>query len=429
MKYMTRRPPRTNNQQMMKEENIKLLFNLIAERPGMTRVQLGRMTQLSPTTVSTLVDELMQNHLVEETGLAVTQCAGRKPILLRVAPEGRQIAQFSLTRSGILFALYGLNQQVLESRYLPHPADAYGGFVNSTSLEDPDAGDDYMALIEQMLQQSKRCNRERLLAVCITLPGVYLQQDDAFSWSAMRVRIGGEAVRRLESRLSVPFFLGNASMCRAYAEKKCLEQPGTELQDLIYVNVCDGLGAGIIAGGEFLVGNSFTAGEIGHITVDIRGKRCSCGQNGCVEQYVNLNAIREQVEQAWTGDPACTGSVPTTLEKIGRLWEEGHRVISAVMEDVTVKLFSAIYATLCITGIKRVVIGGGIEQLGPYLLDHLQRQARQNAHNLLIRDMSISFAQSGLNGDGDGIVAFYLDHVFNITADEIPQQAQLVESH
>ena len=107
MKYMTRRPPRTNNQQMMKEENIKLLFNLIAERPGMTRVQLGRMTQLSPTTVSTLVDELMQNHLVEETGLAVTQCAGRKPILLRVAPEGRQIAQFSLTRSGILFALYG----------------------------------------------------------------------------------------------------------------------------------------------------------------------------------------------------------------------------------------------------------------------------------------------------------------------------------
>ncbi len=429
MKYMTRRPPRTNNQQMMKEENIKLLFNLIAERPGITRVQLGRMTQLSPTTVSTLVDELMQNHLVEETGLAVTRSAGRKPILLRVAPEGRQIAQFSLTRGGIFFALYGLNLQVLESRYLHHSADAYGGFVNGTPLDDPDAGDDYMSLMERMLQESRHCKRERLLAVCVTLPGVYLQQDDSFSWSAMRVRIGGEAVRRLESRLGVPIFLGNASMCRAYAEKKCLEHPGTELQDLIYVNACDGLGAGIIAGGEFLVGNSFTAGEIGHISVDIGGKRCACGQNGCVEQYVNLNAIQEQIELAWAADPACTGAAPSSLEEIGRLWEKDHPVVSDVMEDVTLKLFSAIYGTLCITGIKRVVIGGGIEQLGARLLERLQQQTTRNPHNLLIRDLSISFARSGLNGDGDGIVAFYLDNVFTITGDEVAQPAQLVESH
>ena len=54
------REQRMNNQQTIKEENIKTLFNLISAEPGVTRAQLGRVTSLSPTTVSTLVDELVQ---------------------------------------------------------------------------------------------------------------------------------------------------------------------------------------------------------------------------------------------------------------------------------------------------------------------------------------------------------------------------------
>lgn len=136
MKYMTLRMPRNNNQQMIKEENIKLLFDLITNKPGISRAQLVRLTQLSPTTVSTLVDELVQRELVLETGPADTHSAGRKPITLKINPRGRQLAAFSLSRWGIRFWLYNLTLEELDSGFLAHSADHYGGFEGDIQEKD-----------------------------------------------------------------------------------------------------------------------------------------------------------------------------------------------------------------------------------------------------------------------------------------------------
>lgn len=410
MKYLTRRAPPANNQQMIKEENSKALFSLIAGRPGITRAQLGRVTRLSPTTVSTLVDELLRQELVEETGAAVTGFAGRRPISLRVRPQGRQIAHFSLSRGGICYTLLGLDHLPLESRFLAHPAEAYGGFAEDAQGDEPDAGDAYMGLIEDMLKASPKCDPGRLLTICLTFPGIYLKESDSFSWSAMRVSIPGEAVRKLERRLSVPIFLGNASMSRAYAEKKRLDSPEKELKDLLYINVCDGLGAGILAGGEFLSGDDNSAGEIGHVTVDWQGRRCICGRQGCVEQYVTQDAICAQVQEALKA----AGRAPHAekgLGWIGRMDGDGDPVVTRVLDNTALMLFSVIYSTVCVTGIKRVVIGG-VEELGPGFLKRLLAQAAQNPRNQLTRGLSISYPLAGPGGEAEGIARFYLDYVF-----------------
>ena len=98
MRYMTMREPRMNNQKTIKEENIKTLFSLISSDPGVTRAQLGRITALSPTTVSTLVDERVQRGLVLEgkeqvrraelgTGKYSRSMANQKKLL--TIPSGR----------------------------------------------------------------------------------------------------------------------------------------------------------------------------------------------------------------------------------------------------------------------------------------------------------------------------------------------------
>ena len=414
MKYMTLRAPRSNNQQMIKEENIKLLFDLIAGRPGVSRAQLVRLTQLSPTTVSTLVDELVQRELVLETGPADTHSAGRKPITLKINPRGRQLAAFSLSRWGIRFWLYSLTLEELDCGFLAHSADHYGGFDEDIQEKDPDAGEDYMAMIESLLTSSPHFDRRRLLAVCISFPGIYLEQEQAFSWSAMRVSISASAVRQLENRLMTPVFLGNASMCRAYAEKTFLDRPKGSVTDLIYFNVCEGLGAGIISDGAFLTGRDHSAGEVGHVSIDYRGRRCACGLRGCVEQYVNVDAVKERVRRAL--DPSSHTERP--LEDIGEMCSAGHSAVREVIDDVATMLFTAIYSTVCITGVKCVVIGGGIEQLGPYFLEKLRSFARENPHNKLARDIDITYTRSGLYGDGLGIVQFYLDNVLSITASQ-----------
>lgn len=414
MKYMPMREPRINTQQMIKEENIKQLFTLITNEPGISRAQLVRLTSLSPTTVSTLVDELVQRDLVLETGPADTHCAGRKPITLQVNPQGRQLAAFSLSRWGVRFWLYNLALEEVDCGFLAHDAERYGGFAADAQADDPDAGADYMALAEQLLTASPHFDPGRLLAVCISFPGIYLEQEEAFSWSAMRVSIPAAAVRQLEARLQVPVLMGNSSMCRAYAEKTCLDLPRGSVQDLIYFNVCDGLGAGIIADGAFLTGREHSAGEVGHVSVDYRGRRCSCGLRGCVELYVNIDAVTRRVRQAL--DPASNDE--KTLADIGKMCLQGHAAVQEEIDDVAAMLFSTIYATVCITGIKRVVIGGGIEQLGAYFLAKLRSFSAENPYNRLVRGIDISYARSGLYGDLLGIAQYYLDCVFSITAQQ-----------
>lgn len=411
MRYMTMREPRMNNQKTIKEENIKTLFSLISSDPGVTRAQLGRITALSPTTVSTLVDELVQRGLVLETGPANTQSAGRKPIALQVNPRGRQLALFSLSRWGIRFWLYNLALEEVDTRFVEYSADRYGGFSEEADGTEPDAGADYMSLIESILVKSPYCDPARLLAVCICFPGIHLAREKSFSWSAMRVSFSESDVLQLERRLSVPVFLGNAALCRAYAEKKQLDGPNSRLEDLIYVTVRDGLGAGIIAGGAFLTGPENSAGEIGHVSVDYKGKRCACGQRGCVEQYVTLDALAERVRQVMN-----LGQAPT-MAAIGEHCTKGNEAVCEVIDDAAAMLFTAIFSTVCITGIKRVVIGGGIEQLGEYFLGRLRAFPRDNPHNKLSQNIDISYARSGLYGDIRGIAQFYLDHVFTITMD------------
>ena len=77
------------NQQLTREENSKLLFNLINSGNHMTRAELVRITGLSASTVSSLVDDLVRAELVEEVGLArMLTGAGRRPMMLNVNPSG-----------------------------------------------------------------------------------------------------------------------------------------------------------------------------------------------------------------------------------------------------------------------------------------------------------------------------------------------------
>lgn len=416
MNYMTKRVPRAINQQSMKEENIKQIFLLIMDNPGVTRVKLARKTSLSPTTVSTLVDELVDMGLVRETGQAVTNGVGRKPIALQIDPQGRQIAMFSLNRWGIRYSLYDLTMKQIETRFFNYLADRYGGFSEDPRNSDPDAGDDYTALIESLLQASPLADPSKILVMCINIPGIYLEREHTFSWSAMHVSISEDSVARLECRTGIPIFIGNTSMSRAFAELKYLKKQDHAIQDLIYIYAYDGLGAGIVAGGDFLTGMENSAGEIGHVSVDYHGKHCTCGMRGCVEQYVNLDAIIKRVSGALTARRIEIPSGGLTMEAISRAYDSDDETISEQINDVASMLFTAIYSAVCITGIKRVVIGGGIEQLGQRFLQKLQSFTLQYPNNTLTSNMSISYALSGQSGDSEGIARFYLENVFDINA-------------
>ena len=410
------------NQQLIKEENIKCLFNLLNRNRSMARADMVRVTGLSPTTVSALVDDLVRENLVVETGYARTMQTGRKPINLRINASGRQIPVFSFSRWGVRYTLYNLQMEVLETLFVSHNADRYGGFEENADDPNPDAGGDYAAIIRDVLLGHSRFYRPEIaLVIGICFPGIYLPEKRAFSLSAMHVSLSHDTLAALERDLSVPLFFGNSSQSLAYAEKKRLDLEGEETQDLIYVNVCEGVGAGILSGGEIFTGKDNFAGEIGHVSINYNGRPCSCGGRGCLEQYVNVDAVIERIAQIAAFRPVETLTQlqaehpgKPTLEMIGAAYDAGEREIVDAINNVAAQLFAGIYSVVCVTGIRKVIIGGGIEALGNGFLQRLRFLAKRTNGNLLMHGLTFDYGRVMAENCGIGVAEYFIDKKFEI---------------
>lgn len=408
MKYLSPQPPkdyRVGYQQRIKEQNIKRIFDLVRAGKCTSRAELVRTMHLSATTVSALVDELQGRGLILEVGPSLTPLPGRRPMKLRLNNAGHQLAVFSLSRRGVHFTLFDLGCQVLESFFIDHPV---------TGSSKIDSGEDYAALFEDVLLNRSRCfEPTKAMVIGVSFPGIYLEEEGAFYLeTAMNISLSEAAMRALEARMGIPLFFANVSMCYAYAEKKYLDislEPDDETKDLIFINICDGVGAGILSNGNILTGPYNTAGEFGHISIDFHGSLCNCGNRGCLENYVNQNAILASVAKACSN---AGESVPIHFSDLPAICSRSS-VAKAVLDDVAEKLGIGIYTMICATGIRRIVIGGGIEILGEDFLKQLSRCASKRHH--LTRHMTMSYANAGPDGDSIGLAHYFLDKAYTIT--------------
>jgi len=408
MKYLpldTAGASRAGYQQQVKEANIKRIFDLVRSGKCKSRAELVRAMKLSATSVSVLVEELEARDLISETGPAHTTLPGRRPISLRMNSDERQIAVFTLRRDGVLYALLNLACEVVESRLFP---------LEAAGLCKEDAGDAYAALIEDMLtRRARRFNRKKALAVGICFPGVYIQSEGMFSnLSALGVNFSEASIRRLRDRLRLPVYLFNVTKCLAYAEKKhmdALKPDDPETLDMIFVEIHDRISSALISRGSIYTGPLNTSGEIGHMTLMYGGRRCPCGNEGCLERYVNQSAILEDARAACE---AAGTEAPATLEALARRYPDEPALNAAVMNSAHM-LASGLYSVLVSSGLRRVVLGGGIEVLGEPFLRELRRELKRR--DVLMRHVYLDYAQAGPDAESVGLAQYFLDKIYTIT--------------
>jgi predicted NBD/HSP70 family sugar kinase len=145
----------------------------------------------------------------------------------------------------------------------------------------------------------------------------------------------------LSKALGVPVYLENSGKACALAQIWATRADSAQAGDIVFVSVSDGVGVGIISGGEIMRGRHNTAGEFGHVPLNIDGPRCSCGATGCWEAYVSNLAtlsryfgrnLAEQknrgpeltsftvidlIARARTGDAKAIGAINSTARYLG----------------------------------------------------------------------------------------------------------------
>ncbi len=189
---------------------------------------------------------------------------------------------------------------------------------------------------------------------------------------------------RISDAIGVPAALDNDANCATLGEWWIGAARGA--QHAIGITIGTGIGGGLILNGALFHGASGIAGELGHTSIDANGRRCKCGNYGCLEAYASGPAIAVRAREALDGneESLLRTMVDGNLERITaqtvyEAAEQGDVVARDVVRDTAHFLGTGIANLLNIFNPEVVVIAGGVTQAGDALFEPLRAEVRRRA--------------------------------------------------
>ena len=297
-----------SNQKDIKQLNRNVVMKLLFTSPRMSRSDLTRLTGLTAMTITNIVSQLIDAGLVveyKEPGPKESPGVGRRPVMLELAPTSPVLCGVYISRHRYSMAISDLKASLIFKEEQLYPEPVTEGWLR------------------QSLEESyRRLERRCILCVGIvsagpldTQRGVILNPPNFEGLQNLPVCRWLEEVSGLDA-----FLLCDSSAC-ALAES--LYGRGVGLDNFMFVYIHDGIGSGMVFGGELYQGVHGYSPELGHTTIDFHGPLCPCGNRGCLELYADERAMIQKAARASSrtvetfadamtgaqeGDPGCAAA-------------------------------------------------------------------------------------------------------------------------
>ncbi|MCR4429917.1 MAG: ROK family transcriptional regulator [Tepidanaerobacteraceae bacterium] len=271
-------PKWPGNSKYVKKLNRMTVLNIIKDNESISRQQLARMTGLTPPAITQIIRELINMGFVKEVGLEKS-CGGRRPVQLQFNPEAGFVLGLEVTRHETTLGIADLKN---------HPTDIRTFELDMT---DPEAGIHQLSeTIRQVINNSKYRDK-KFLGLGVAFPGLLNLKEGIVKRSInLGPKWNGFPVKSaIEREIGLPVYIENNSNASALAERWF--GGGNDCTDLVYINLGEGISAGIIMDDRILQGFQGHAGEIGHIVMVEGGPLCNCGNRGCMESICGIPAI------------------------------------------------------------------------------------------------------------------------------------------
>nr|WP_202428570.1 ROK family transcriptional regulator [Dickeya dianthicola] len=350
----------------IKQINAGGVYRLIDENGPISRIELSKRAQLAPASITKIVRELMEAHLVRETEYQDMGSRGRPAIGLVLDTEAWHYLSVRISNQVMTLALRDLSGHLVVEEWVDLPTEHPQSLLERILAE-----------IDQFFIRHQR-KLERLTAIAITSPGMVDSSTGIIHrmpfYDVEEMAIGPA----LEKRTGVPVYLQH-DIC-AWTMAEALFGASRGCQNVIQIVIDHNVGAGVITGGRILHAGSRTLVEIGHTQVDPYGKRCYCGNHGCLETVASIESMLELAQQRLNGSMSSLlhGS-PLTVASLCDAALKGDQLAKDIIVDVgnNVGRITAIMVNLF--NPEKILIGSPLNQaadiLHPAIIDCIHRQA------------------------------------------------------
>lgn len=262
------------NHEGMQAQNRSLILQILSEKGICTRAELASYTGLTPASITKIVADMIQNGIVAEIG-AVAGKMKRRSVGIALNKQLYKVLSVKIARKSFSVAVFEMGGQMLE---MVHHVITPQHARPETVMED--------LLVE--IHNFLRVHRD-IRVVGVAVPGPFLRKEGRIA--LMSEFSGWERVNvyeRLTEELNIPVVIEHDANACAFAEWRLGGGYGYGNKGvLVGLLASEGIGAGIISEGKILRGMQGTAGEVGHMSINLNGPRCTCGNYGCLEQYTS----------------------------------------------------------------------------------------------------------------------------------------------
>ena len=382
----------------IKENNRSLIFKHICTNDGISRIDLARKTGLTKMTISNIINDLIKVGIVSEVTeeyyanrQIVSNAVGRKPKMLTIAGTSPVAVGLLVSRDCCKGVLTDLKARVIREYEI--------------ALERNENSDTLMAKIIKCAKHLCKGEVRKVIGIGISAlgpvdirKGMLLKPTNFYGISNLNIceevsgAVGG-----------IPTYITEDMDASALAERYfgiC-----KNVSNFIYIGITNGIGSGIISGGELFHGGSGFGGEFGHTSINYKGELCHCKNRGCIELYASSPNIITNYNKTFNKNV-------NDLEEIVLL-SETDKATAEYLDDICEKLAIALTSTVNILDPTIIVIGHD----GYYFNDRMLKfiENRLNECILVSGYKKISVLRSSFKDGASmiGAATTVMDKIFN----------------
>lgn len=371
------------NSEDIQKMNRELIIKFLQQIDVISRSELATMSDLKQATITNIINDFIGWGLVEETGL-ITGNKGRRSIGLRLCKEKYKIISLRFSRKYVQIIVFDM-----------------GGNVYSENKYGVDAKDELKKTISVMIEHIKKALKEldgqKVLGIGIAMPGPWVKKKRTiayftgfYEWKDLNI------ADVIEKELNVPVFLEQDANAALLAEYYKINKPSNE-DTILCIMVGQGIGAGIITNGQILKGNLGIAGEIGHMSIQFDGKKCECGNVGCLEGFSStlsvINQIRERINQY----PSSILSNDSNIKDILEAYKKGDMLAVDVVNE-SAKYIG--YASASLTNVINpgtIIIGDEMSKAGEKYLEEIKKNMKDRVMPIVFENTNIILSEFDLD--------------------------------
>ncbi len=378
--------------QWMKSVNKSIILNKIRTDAPISRAQIAKVTKLTPPTVSSNVKELIDQGIVKESKLGESQ-GGRKPTMLLINNQGFYVVGVDAGPEMIECILTDISGKIMKR--------------TSSKLTLPLSNAQFLKMLKDCIRAcitDISTTSKKIIGIGVAMHGVVDVESGTALFAPILSLTNIPIKEDLEKEFGLEVKVENDARAMALGESWFGDHG--ELTSMLVVNIGRGVGAGFIIGGKLYHGAQDIAGEVGHMTIDLNGEICECGNRGCLQTFATGPAIARRAMKGMSTDP-------TTAEKVYELAMSGNEEFATILKETGRVIGIGLTNLIHIINPQKIVLGGGVTKAKEFIFPVVLKTIEECALTPQAKQTEVTITKLGDDVTLIGAVSLLLVDVFD----------------